>query len=128
MRVSQEEVQSAFERFQLLDSRVHFHKVRPSLPSMQMPTLQLFCACPAAVRLTPHRPLARHAACFFSPPQSLVHCAAWRCPFLTPQGFFRYALPAWRAQDKSPIALLRMDGGAERVVVASVGVHAGQQL
>lgn len=51
MRVSQEEVQSAFERFQLLDSRVHFHK-----------------------------------------------------------GFFRYALPAWRAQDKSPIALLRMDG------------------
>lgn len=29
------------------------------------------------------------------------------------QGFFRYALPVWRAQDKSPIAVLRMDGGAE---------------
>lgn len=27
MRVSQEEVQSAFERFGLLDKRVHFHKV-----------------------------------------------------------------------------------------------------
>jgi hypothetical protein len=51
MRVSQQEVQSAFERFGLLDSRVHFHK-----------------------------------------------------------GFFRYALPAWRAKDKGAIAVLRMDG------------------
>jgi hypothetical protein len=51
LRVPQPEVQSNFERFNLLDNRVHFHK-----------------------------------------------------------GYFRYALPTWRAQDKSPIAVLRLDG------------------
>ncbi|PRW60986.1 macrocin O-methyltransferase [Chlorella sorokiniana] len=51
LRVPKSEVQSAFERFGLLDERVHFHK-----------------------------------------------------------GFFRHALPAWWAQDKSPIAVLRLDG------------------
>ncbi|PRW61401.1 macrocin O-methyltransferase [Chlorella sorokiniana] len=51
LRVPQPEVQGNFERFNLLDKRVHFHK-----------------------------------------------------------GYFRYALPTWRAQDKSPIAVLRLDG------------------
>ncbi|KAI7846341.1 hypothetical protein COHA_000178 [Chlorella ohadii] len=51
LRVPESAVRSNFERFGLLDERVHFHK-----------------------------------------------------------GFFRYALPAWRAVNKSPIAVLRMDG------------------
>lgn len=53
LRVSQDQVAAVFQRYGLLDDRVHFHK-----------------------------------------------------------GYFRYALPAWKAQGGvGPIAMLRMDGG-----------------
>lgn len=116
LRVPQPEVQAAFERFGLLDERVHFHKVC---------LLQAYATVWPAVNRIGQAPappfvgewLGRHTC-----RRQLLCTPSCRLKangLFAMQAYFRYALPAWRAKDKSPIAVLRMDGGTEHC-----GTHA----